>query len=314
MNSEGRNRISRYAAIFTLAFVAFATAAVVLALPGAPDSTRTASAADVTLGVDVETAGNSASALGTIESCKQVNVGASFDIDLYIADVDGIRGWEYYLAFDPAKIHVTAQDFQMVQGFDASDPVPDSHSPHFLGVGQTSKVSGSGVLARLTFQADANGLSNIEISHNPLWPRVNGDDPIGDTTGDGFFDGPLVAARVAIGEACPAGPVITATPGPTATIPATATPVPTPVPTPTVAPAMRGDSTCDGQITTLDVIATLSGATNVEGSGNCSQRGDSNCSGFLDADDALRQLRFISQDPISAPAGCQPVGDPIPLV
>lgn len=315
MNFRGRNRLSRYAAIFVLVMVAFATAGMALVLPGGANSPATVLAADTTLGVDADTAGNSASSLGAIESCKQVNVGDPFDVDLYITEVSGMRSWEYYLSFDTAKIHITAQAFQMINGFDASDPVPDSNSPHFFGNGQGAPVSGSGVLARVTFEADATGVAIIAISHNPLWPILDsGNGKIGDTTGDGFFDGALIAGSVAIGQACPAGPIVTATPGPTVTIAATATPVPTAVPTPTPAPPMRGDSTCDGQITLADVIATLNGATEIAGSGNCSQRGDANCSGILDADDALRELRFIAQSPLTAPVGCQPVGDPIPLV
>jgi hypothetical protein len=311
MNSGGNNRVARYAAIFALALFAFAVGGLALVLPGGASSPTTVSAADITLGVDVTTDGNSASTLGTIDSCKQVAVGASFDVDLYITDVTGLQGWEYYLSFDATKVHVTGQEALMVTGFDASDPVPNTHSPHFVGVGSSMPSSGSGVLARLTFEADAAGVSNIAIAHNPIWPSLNpGSNPIGDTTGDGYFDGQLIPGSVAIGQGCPGGAIVTAAPGPTVTLPATATPVP---PTVTPAPPMRGDSTCDGQIFLDDVIATLSGATSVGNSGNCSQRGDANCSGGLDANDALRQLRFISNDPVSPPAGCQPVGDPIPF-
>ena len=308
MNSCSRNRITRHAAISALVVATLAIGGLALAVPGAAETKpATVLAAGVTLGVDVDTAGNSGSSLGNIESCKRVEVNDSFDIDLYIMDVSGLRGWEYYLAFDPAKIHVIAQDFLMVSGFDASDPVPDSHSPHFVAVGGTSPVSGTGVLARLTFQADAAGLSNIAISHNPVWPRVSGNDPIGDTNGDGYFDGPLIAGSVALGQDCPAGPIVTDTPGPTVT------PEPTPVPTPTPGPPIRGDSDCNGQIQLPDVVATLNGAAHVGSSGNCPDRGDANCSGFLDANDALLELRFISQNPGVVPAGCQPVGDPIPF-
>lgn len=303
-------KAARAAIVFGLVTSTIAIGGLALTGPGTADTPTTVLAADITLGVDVETAGNDASTLGTIESCKRVNVGASFDVDLYITDVSGLRAWEYYLAFDSTKIHVTAQDFQMVKGFDASDPVPDSHSPHFLGIGSTSQVSGSGVLARVTFQADAAGVGNIAISHDPVWPRLSGNDPIGDTTGDGYFDGPLIAGSVAVGQDCPGGPIVTPTPGPTVTPAPSGTPTPTPSPTP--ASPMRGDSDCNGQIQLPDVIATLSGASHVGSGGACSIRGDANCSGGLDANDALRELRFISNAPLSPPDGCQPVGDPIP--
>lgn len=313
MSFSARNRMTRHTVISGLTIFICALGGLTLALPGSAHTTpATVLASNITLGVDVDTAGNTASALGTIESCKRVEVNNSFDIDLYITDVSGMRGWEYYLGFDPTKIHVISQEFLMVTGFPAPDPVPDSHSPHFLAVGATTQVSGSGVLARLTFQADAGGVSNIAIAHNPLWPRVSGNDPIGDTTGDGYFDGPLIAGSVAVGQDCSGGPIITDVPGPTVPAHPTVTAEPTPVPTPTPAPPMRGDSDCNGQIQLPDVIATLNGASSVGNSGPCSQRGDANCNGGLDANDALRELRFISQSPIAPPAGCQPVGDPIP--
>lgn len=302
------NRMTRHAAVFAI-IVVTGTIGLAVTLPSAAETPATALAAGVTLGVDVDTAGNSGSSLGAIDSCKRVEVNNSFDVDLYITDVTGLRAWEYYLAFDPTKIHVTAQQFMMVAGFDASDPVPDSHSPHFVGVGATSQVSGSGVLARLTFQAGAGGVSNIAIAHNPAWPRLSGNDPIGDTTGDGYFDGQLIAGSVAVGQDCPGGPIVTNTPGPTTAPP---TQVPTPSPSPTPAPAIRGDSDCNGLVQLPDVVATLNGAVEVGNSGDCLARGDANCNFHLDANDALLELRFIAQSPAEVPARCQAVGDPIP--
>ena len=298
--------VTRAAISLGLVMITFAVGGLALAGPGTADTPATVLAADITLGVDVGTAGNDASTLGTIESCKRVNVGASFDVDLYITDVTGLMHWEYYFDYDGSLITPISETFMMVTGPSLSDTI--SSSKHFYGVGTTnagSAASGSGVLARLTFHADALGVSLVAISHDPAWPIVEGTSPI-EPTSNGHFDGPLIPAQIAIGQECPAGPIITPTPGPTVTV------APTDAPSPTPAPPMRGDSDCNGQIQLPDVIATLSGASQVGSSGNCSIRGDANCSGGLDANDALRELRFISDDPIAPPDGCQPVGDPIP--
>jgi hypothetical protein len=280
-------------------------------------------ASDITLGVDVVTSGNGASSLGPIDACTRVEVDAAFDIDVFITDVTGLRAWELYLAYDPSLLEITAQDFLMVTGFDASDPVPGTDGSQFLGVGAATQHDGSGVLARVTMHAKAAGSSVVEISHNPAWPRLNaGSDPIGDTNGDGAFDGPLIPARVAIGEDCSGGPIVTQSPGPTGTLPwtpsptpsPTPTPTPTPVPTPspTPAPPMRGDANCNGLIDIGDIIDTLAGVVGVPSTAPCPNRGDANCNGILDPDDVLRLLRFVILNTIAPPQSCQQVGDPIP--
>jgi hypothetical protein len=299
MNSWTQARVATIA-IALMAMVVGASAIVF----GAATGPR-ASAADITLGIDAKTDGNTANSLGTIDACTRVNVGDNFDVDLFVTDVTGLRGWDLYLGFDDTKIHVTAQTFLMVSGFDASDPVPDSLSPHYLGTGG-SQTSGSGVLARVTFHADEPGQAVIAVSHDPLWPELNpGSDPIGDTSGDGYFDGPLIPASVAIGEDC-GGPIVTDTPGPTITLPPTATPSATPGPTP--APPMQGDPDCSGAVNMQDAILTLNSAAKVRSGGNCSIRGDANCNGILDGEDVLRLLRYVALVPMQQPDNCAAIG------
>ena len=75
--------------------------------------------------------------------------------------------------------------------------------------------SGSGVLARLTLEAKADGQSllrfgNRDINEDGVQDRGTllkdaNADVIGDDTGDDFFDGEQQDAMVAVGEDCPDG-------------------------------------------------------------------------------------------------------------
>jgi hypothetical protein len=280
-------------------------------------TTPSVQAAGITLGVDVTTDGNTASALGTIDNCKRVEVGNDFDIDVYITDVIGLQGWEAYFAFDGSLLTLTGQQQMMIAGFAASGPVPDSgpHN-HFLGYGAQSKVDGSGVLVRLTFHAKATGVSPASISYNPLGPHLNpGSDPIA-------FNGPIFPASIAIGQVCPSTPVVTDSPQPTATPSPTPSPSPThtptqtpavtqgptPTPAPTSSQIILGDADCNGLIGLPDVLAALTYASNLGPGSACQGRTDTDCDGLVTANDVLRILRYLAGDKMPQPSGCAEIG------
>jgi hypothetical protein len=56
--------------------------------------------------VDLDTTGNTASSIGTVEGCREgLTVGQIFDIDVYVTGVnvaDGISGAGFNLVFNPA--------------------------------------------------------------------------------------------------------------------------------------------------------------------------------------------------------------------
>jgi hypothetical protein len=193
---------------------------------------------EVTIGVDADPAGNTATSLGPIDSCIAVKKGDTFQIDLFVTDVDNLLAWEIYFSFDGDVVNVTDRDVQMFlaanagsEVWDASDPLPSSGGLYRLGavdIGQPpAPDSGSGVLARLTLKAVGAGLSptiltTLDANNDgkiELGPQVSsiGAKAIGDTNGDGFFDGPLLGAQIAVDRDCPAAP--TRTPVATMTAP-----------------------------------------------------------------------------------------------
>lgn len=188
------------------------------------------------LGVDADPAGNAAASLGTIQSCVSVSSGQIFQVDVFIADVVDLLAWEAYFVYDPAIIGVVEQDVQMFQAanagsqvFDTSEVLPDQDGRYRISAVDIAEPaapdSGSGVLARLTLRAVSAGVSPaslplVDISGDgrpdlgPTLTDVAGN-TIADVDGDGFFDGPISDAWIAVDTPCPAAaPAPAASPAP----------------------------------------------------------------------------------------------------
>lgn len=191
----------------------------------------------LSIGVDADPAGNAATSLGTVDPCVSVKKGDTFQVDVFVTDVSDLLAWEVYFSFDGDVVNVTDRDVQMFPAanagsnvFDASDVLPSTGGLYRLGAADLSQPpapdSGSGVLARLTLEAVGGGLSPAALTtldaNNDgkidLGPQLSdsGLKPIGDTSGDGFFDGAILNAQIAVGRDCPAQPtrtpVVTVTP------------------------------------------------------------------------------------------------------
>jgi len=236
-----------------------ALAGVVLALAASAGSVvaRGDSAAQeaVTIGVDVEPAGNTVTSLGPIDACISVSTGDTFQVDVFVTDVADLLAWETYFVYDMSVINVVSRDVMMFQAanagsnvFDVSEGLPDIDG-HYRVAGvdiadPPSPDSGSGVLAKLTLKAVGPGvsplsLSPIDINEDgsiDLGPSLKDSEAesIGDLDGDGFFDGPIANAEIAVDTACPGR---TPLPSPTVT-PASPTPESSPsaIPDATAAP------------------------------------------------------------------------------
>jgi hypothetical protein len=115
-----------------------------------------------------------------------------------------------------------------------------------FGTAQGHTETGSGVLARITLYAIANGTSQLTLTNVKLLDPANPPNYFGDTNGDGIFDGPISNAEIRIGEPCPAAtatPTSTATPSSTATATRTPTPTATATSTTTATPTSSGTAT-----------------------------------------------------------------------
>jgi len=210
----------------------------------------------VSIGVDADPTGNTATSLGPIDSCVSVSTGDTFQVDLFVTDVPDLLAWETYFVYDMSVINIDSRDVMMFQAantgsnvFDVSEGLPDIDGQYGVAAVDLAEPpapdSGSGVLARLTLKAIGTGvspasLSPIDINEDgridlgPFLTASRGES-IGDQDEDGFFDGPISNAQIAVDTACPGG-----TPVASPTGEATAAPTGTPRATPeTPAPATR---------------------------------------------------------------------------
>jgi hypothetical protein len=62
----------------------------------------------VTVGIDTDTTGNSALALGAPQACRVISMGQIIDVDLYVTGLSDIAAFESYIKYDTTKISITA--------------------------------------------------------------------------------------------------------------------------------------------------------------------------------------------------------------
>jgi hypothetical protein len=173
---------------------------------------RVASAQDsTTVGIDVDTAGNTATSLGEINDCVSVVTGQTFDIDIFVTDVVDLFGWDAVFTYDGSIVHLVNVDAQLFQASNAGSQVvnfssgslPDTDGSYTLGVGElgtASADSGSGVLVRLTLEAAGAGTSRASLTGLKL--REMQGNYIGDANGDRLFDGTLLEAAIGVDGSC----------------------------------------------------------------------------------------------------------------
>jgi len=156
---------------------------------------------------------NTATSLGAINSCISVNPDSVFSIDLFIQEVTNLDAWDAIFQFDESVLEVNS--LAVADFFLGSNVYTHLHC-YTDGVcevgGQDQSQShaghdGSGVLGRLEFTAIGTGISEANLDLRPPASMVvlrDGEGtPIGDDDGDGFFDGTILNATIAVGLPCP---------------------------------------------------------------------------------------------------------------
>ncbi len=211
----------------------------------------TASQASPAISVDADPSGNTGTSAGTIDVCRSAPTGTSFNIDVVVEDLRGLDGYQLDVLYSPSLLKVSAIEpglFLGPGGVDFSDTVPDSDGHVLLMYASMEgpSRSGSGALARMTFQAVGSGVTRIKLA-NVILGRSGGE-AIGDSDGDSLFDGPMLDALVAVDQPCPSADALAsggvetaALPEPPSRVfrgqPPTREPSPTPPAIPTATPA-----------------------------------------------------------------------------
>jgi hypothetical protein len=294
----------------TTKLVFVAPAALLVALVAVMALDGRASAGGTALGIDADPTGNTALQLGAIQDCREVEVSDTFQVDVYIQEVTDLQAWEFFLESTGSILTVTAHNSQMfLGGFESADIPPDNSGSYFIGVGSQSKNTGSGVLARVTFHADAPGLAVLGFEGE----RLQSGGQVIQT--DGGVHGALIAVGVSCQSATfPPTPVNTPiptnsptpSPDPSPTPRPSATPEPTPPPTlpPTPTPT-AGSPTA--RPTLPPIFTPTPGVPTPSPTPGEPNDRDADCDTDLDGNDILRVLSFLAGVADPAPA-CPSIG------
>jgi hypothetical protein len=139
------------------------------------------------IGVDPVIQGNTATSVGTRDTCISVNAGQQFPVDIFVDAVPGDRpmiGFQFNLYYDANLLTVVEADNDFLLGavgqyqpFDGpSDPLPDSDGTYDYSIADLASnlggpggnsETGPGVLTRLTLEAKAAGSSDVGLVFEP---------------------------------------------------------------------------------------------------------------------------------------------------
>jgi len=166
-----------------IGFLALAVVAMALWLGPAAGDPAEANHSNVTVGIDTDTLGNSALALGSFQTCRVISVNQVIDVDLYVQNLSDIVAFESYIKYDQTKIEITRPG--------AGGQYADSSSRFLLQLAQPAPPTGPGNNFTSTSEA-------LPDTANPGEYRVGGfdqnstpgnqdPDPVGDTHKDGVL-------------------------------------------------------------------------------------------------------------------------------
>jgi len=159
----------------------------------------------ITMGIDTDTTGNTASTLGTIETCTRVDVGSpafdnvsDYNIDVYVAgDTQAPLAYDAWVTYDQTKVHIANPGFddliKMPAAISFSDTRPDSDGQintgaiYFDGPG----TAGNGTLVRLGLDIGASGIVTFGWAKGAY------------TSGAGAHAVTTVIGKLAINQDCP---------------------------------------------------------------------------------------------------------------
>jgi hypothetical protein len=262
--------------------------AVVALIASAATALSFQSSQSIQVAVDLNTTGNSGTAVGAIDACRSVNVGDTFNFDVVVKGVPppdssnangGAAGFGLNVHFDPAVINLTNavndlwiksdSPFERIaanyvyngeaNGFPATT---GDARVDFVNISIAGYSYGDGVLSRFTAKAVGPGQTTItvddELDGYP-YPAVL--EYTNATTGASTNYGvsSLQNALITVGQPCGSPPPSFDPAEPTAK----PTPTPTPgTPSPTPAPTQPGVPAGDTQLA-IDAVTTGNAATTV---------------------------------------------------
>ncbi len=155
--------------------------------------------------IDMDITGNTATSFGVTDTCARIESGASLSLDVIVDAIPEDRplvAYQFELFYDPAIVHVTDIDHEMLMAANDFQPFviltelrPDSDGSFLVGlVDATSNAeSGPGVLARITLTGVGTGVSNLSLIAFQ----------IRDDRNEAMIPTSQEAANITVGQDCP---------------------------------------------------------------------------------------------------------------
>lgn len=228
------------------------------------------------VGLDLDTAGNTATSLGPIDTCTRVHVGDQFDVDVYVQAVPAIDGVQASVHYDATVLRPVGREVNLFLGVKPGSKVsalekPTQGTGTYLvagfDLGKDSAEAGSGAAVRITFEALSTGTSALEASDVVMIDDSGS--PVEPADGIGRFTGTVTGGGVvAVDTTCDAQeptPGASTTAAPTfqpSRVPSTATALPgSPAPAGSAAAGSTPGPSTPGTGTAAAQTASATGAT-----------------------------------------------------
>ena len=193
------------------------TAVAIILFWSAADGGQSASAGiNASVSLDAVSDGaNTATSVGTIDSCRSLASGETAVLDLVIENVSGLAGFELDLVYDPAILRVVTLTLTIEVDYnfllaptstsviELGDALPDDGSGTFkLAAAQfpSSPVSGSGVLARFRIEGVGSGSTDIALTTVKLSDGTG--TPIPPSDASNVYQGPVNGGSIAVAGLC----------------------------------------------------------------------------------------------------------------
>ena len=117
------------------------------------------------MSIDLNTSGNTATTLGPLDSCREVQPGQTVTLDVTATNIPAsnpMTGFAYHILYDDSGLTIETQDHQFLLAatpgsglLNVSEPTPDEDGSNdwrsgLADLSSTAAESGSGTLSRLT--------------------------------------------------------------------------------------------------------------------------------------------------------------------
>jgi len=161
--------------------------------------------------IDADSAGNTATSLGELNTCRSLTVNETFTVDVVVPNLvePGLGGFGANVVYDPTVLRVLAYNKDMMVAANPSyvpwssiDPMPDVDGNFrfdFADISGLTGEQGEGILIRITFEALGEGVTILDLTDTTASGQVLLVAP----TGAEYPLSYIRDAEIVVGGSCP---------------------------------------------------------------------------------------------------------------